>query len=209
MLIIVTLAAASCKTAPEGEQAKASTVMKLTGAARRSLDGKTWNAISVGDWIPSGSIVHTASGFDYLDISLGEETIHPGLYDSALHRANLLRLYDDSVVKLKKITSERLPNSKDRKDAVEVVLLRGTILGIVKSQNQNSGYKVGFKGGVLVMQQGRYKIDSLGNVDVLDGQGEIRMPARNLTNRLSDFKHFDAKTITVTNFTPPPSNISE
>lgn len=209
---IAALIAASCKTVPEQELPIPSTAMKLDGGARYSQDGATWKAIEVGDSIPSGSIIQTAR-FGKLVISLGEKTMtvtspsgfgSGGLYDPAVHPANLLGLADDSIVKLRNVKSERLADSKMRKDVVELVLERGMIQGNVKKQSQESQYQVQFKNGVLTMHEGTYQMDNSGNVSIFDGHGEIRFPGRNLTNQLTVFQKLDAETGAITNF-PPPS----
>ncbi len=188
------------------------TAMYLSlGAARSSIDRKEWKEIKVGDIIKSGSYIQVSdSGF--FIVLLGARmrpfpttSFDSGvLYDPAVYPANLLGLNRNAVVKVISTRSKRSAESGEPNEHVLVSLFRGSIQGYVKSQIPDSTYEVQLTNGTFAMDRGIYRIDSTGNVEVLEGKGTIKIPNRSVTNELTAFQRFDAQTATITNLPPMP-----
>lgn len=177
--------------------------MLLEGEARyRPVGHHAWKTIRVGSLIGPGAIVQTTkSQFSTVYLYLGEKTVtpktpfgHGGLYNPTLHPANLLGLYDDTIIQLREITNE-LSDEKILKQKIQLTLYGGTIRGNVKT---NTTLRIDLTNGVFVMQTGTFNMNSSGNVDLFEGSGELRLFDRGTTNFLTSNESFDAKTGKIT-----------
>lgn len=202
--IALIISACSCTCTPE-KPSPPSTVMFLQGDARyRPIGQEAWKSIYVGTLIEPGALIQTPqSTLPTMYVYLGEKAVPPkktfngGVYDPALRPSNLLCLRGDSVIRIQDITNELSPDNKILRQRICLALYVGTIQANVKS---NSIFLVGITNGVFIMQPGIFRMDAAGNIAIFEGQGELRLPDRGLTNLITANQRFDVQTGVIAGF---------
>ena len=144
-----------------------STVVRLEGHARCSADaGKTWRMVKVGDTLDSGAMIQTAKKSD-MDLALG------GRADT--QPDNLVRLAEDTLLKLDKVAKKRSGGSQEIVDEISLDLRTGAIVGNVRSLAGASRYEITFANGVAGVREGSYRFRANGELAVLKGKAFIAL----------------------------------
>ena len=158
----------------QGDTPLPSTVLRVAGHARCSVDGgKQWKLLKAGDIIYAGSMVQTAQGSD-LDLLLGEQVKAPAknsTYNPDAFPGHFISLSADAVLKLDKVT--RKASSADQEILLE--LRTGTVNGNVKKLSGSSNYEIGFAGGIAGMREAIYQLSSGGQLNVMKGKAFVAM----------------------------------
>jgi len=104
-----------CKTTSEAEIPQTFTVIGISGDARYADDqSKTWRTLKSGNHISQGSVLQTASGAGNAVLLVAGERFVPAIpldprpYD----HANKLILYENSILKIHKLTLKTLGEKK-------------------------------------------------------------------------------------------------
>jgi hypothetical protein len=127
-LALMTWSLTGCKTTNETERPQVFTVVALFGDANyQTADSDKWHVIKIRDRISPGSVITTASGAgNYLDIIAGEMSFVGGYRKKPL-ASNQLRIYQNSVLKLEKITTKTVAGKKIGDTRLR--LLKGAVRG--------------------------------------------------------------------------------
>ena len=139
-------------------------VVRVTGVARYSVDGKPWQTLKAGDLLKAGTLVQTAKTKATVDLQLGEGTGSD---------ANMIRLLDDTAVEIKKLAAKGA--DADRVEETELDLRAGQVLGAVKKFKDGSTYQIMLPAGAVGMSGG--VADSRGTIYVLKPSGALAVLA--------------------------------
>jgi hypothetical protein len=165
------------------------TVLKVKGAARYSVDNKTWQTIHKGDVLKQGAVIQTAEESsvdlgtsDSATSSLGAQPVSSSLPPSASwsyggdglsatsgagSQPNILHVFESSVVSIDKLTAER--TGVDVVSDTQIDLRAGRILGDVKKLSAASRYEVKIPNGVAGIRGTTYTVAANGTVYCLSG----------------------------------------
>ena len=148
-------------------------VTRIKGSARFSTDSSTWQALKVGQTLSSGAVLQTAAN-SYVDLVLGQQTpivraprVGEYLTYSPLGEEDSLRVYEDSVLAVEKLTATR--TGADEVKETQLDLRSGTIFGKVKRLSGASKYEVKLPSGVAGIRGTIYTINAQGVLSVLVG----------------------------------------
>ncbi len=154
-------------------------VTRIKGSARYSTDSATWNTLKVGQSLPAGTVVQTAQG-SFVDLILGETTavvqspkIGQYLSYQPLVQQNTVRIYQDSMLALDKLTSTK--TGMEEVSETQLDLRQGKIFGKVKKLSAASKYEIKLPNGVAGIRGTVYTVDANGIVTVLEGSVVISM----------------------------------
>jgi hypothetical protein len=151
-----------------------SKVVRLKGAARYSVDGKTWQRLERGTILKPGTVIQTAED-SYVDVQMGTREVKPAtpvlnngtLYQPQEPAANVVRIFESSVLAIDKLTST--PTGVDNVEETQLDLRAGRIMGSVKKLSAASKYEVKIPNGVAGIRGTTYVISSSGVIKVLEG----------------------------------------
>lgn len=162
---------------PQGIQ-----VLQIKGQARFSNDKQTWHSLKKGEILQPGAMIQTA-GKSTVDLQLSDRSSAPIPIDASKSllrtleesKANTIRLYENSVLDIGKLTV-------DRTDAGEVSdtqldLSAGRMMGAVRRSSSASRYEIKFLNGVAGVREGIFVMNSSGEMDVLNGTAIIALEA--------------------------------
>lgn len=189
-----------------------STVVRLNGHARCKTDGgATWRMIKVGELIKPGSVIETALRSD-MDLLLGEE-IKPArgsaakadLYNPEIYPGNVVRLADDSALRIDKLTRKPAEGSKEPVEEIMLELRSGRILGSVRKLGNESKYEITFAGGVVGMRDTVYGLSAKGELGVLKGTACIALADGKPASVVAAQQQFDPSTGLITKLARPSS----
>jgi hypothetical protein len=148
-------------------------VTRIKGSARFSTDNNTWQALKVGHTLASGAVIQTAAN-SYVDLLLGQEPpivraprVGEYLTYSPLGEEDTLRIYEDSVLALDKLTSTK--TGADVVKETQLDLRSGTVFGKVRKLSSASKYEVKLPSGVAGIRGTIYTINAQGVLSVLTG----------------------------------------
>lgn len=156
-------------------------VTRIKGSARFSTDNNTWQALKVGHTLTSGAVIQTAAN-SYVDLLLGQETpivraprvgeyltyAPPGGATGGFGNVeDTLRLYEDSVLALDKLTATK--TGADEVKETQLDLRSGTVFGKVKKLSGASKYEIKLPSGVAGIRGTIYTINAQGVLSVLVG----------------------------------------
>jgi hypothetical protein len=148
-------------------------VTRVKGSARFSTDNTTWQALKVGQTLTGGAVIQTAAN-SHVDLVLGPETpivraprVGEYLTYAPLGQQDTLRVYEDSVLALDKLTATK--TGADEVKETQLDLRSGTIFGNVKRLSGASKYEVKVPNGVAGIRGTVYMINAQGVLSVLDG----------------------------------------
>jgi hypothetical protein len=181
-------------------------VVRLKGAARYSVDGKSWQKLERGATLKPGTVIQTAED-SYVDIQLGAREVKPAtpvlnngtLYQPEEPSANVVRIFDSTVLAIDKLTST--PTGVDNVEETQLDLRAGKIMGNVKKMSAASKYEVKIPNGVAGIRGTIYVISSSGVVNVLEGSVVIAVVAADgsvVTKVVSAGYRYDPMTQTLT-----------
>jgi len=155
------------QTFAQSETLISSTVVRMKGHARYSTDGgKTWQMVTTGDRLVSGSMIQTAFKSD-MDIVLGGNT--------ETQIANLVSLSEDTLLKLEKVARKQAVGSPETAEEFSLDLRKGTIAGNVGKLSPASRYEITFVNGVAGTREGSYRLRANGELSVWQGKGFIAL----------------------------------
>jgi len=149
-------------------------VIRIKGAARYTTGDNKWHPLSEGDTLKPGAVVQTASS-SQADLLLSdreqvsEKTITPTLVyrPDTEARINLVRLYENTVLAVDKLTW--LETGADKVTETQLDLRNGRIFGTVKKLSGASRYEVKIPNGVAGVRGTIYTLEAGGLVKVLVG----------------------------------------
>ncbi len=178
-LAMVTALAA--QTATQGT-AKVVRIKGPEGSVRFSTGNNVWQPLKVGMVLKPGTVVQTAKANCLVDLALGEgeappvlpavsAAASPGLSYQPTSDQNIVRIWEDSVVAIDKLTS--LQTGADVVTETALDLQRGRIMGNVKKMSAASKYEVKIPNGVAGIRGTIYFISAEGVVGVLVGSAVI------------------------------------
>jgi hypothetical protein len=154
-------------------QEATATVTRIKGSARYSTDAANWKPLKVGMQLGGGVTIQTGAG-SYVDLLLGEpdiiaQTPKIGEYLAykPLAEQDSLRIYEDSVLALDKLTTTK--TGMDEVKETQLDLRAGTIFGKVKKLSAASKYEIKLPNGVAGIRGTIYSISAQGVVSVLTG----------------------------------------
>jgi len=177
-----------------------STVVRLKGYARYKTDDRApWRMIKVGELINPGSVVETAQRSD-MDLLLGEE-VQPtrgSAYNPATYPGNVVRLADDSVLRIDKLSRTPAEGSKEPGEKIMLELRSGRILGRVGKLAEESNYEIAFAGGVAGMRDTVYGLTAKGELSVLKGAACIALADGSPARAVAAEQQFDPGTGSIT-----------
>jgi len=186
-------------------------VTRIKGSARISTDNSTWQTLKVGQTVGSGAVLQTAAN-SFVDLVLGWETpivraprvgeyltYAPaggvgGGFAPASER-DAIRIYEDSVLALDKLTSTR--TGVDIVKETQLDLRSGSIFGTVKRLSAASKYEIKFPNGVAGIKGTIYMINAQGVLSVLAGSVVLAYVAPDgstITKVVSAGYQFDPRT---------------
>jgi hypothetical protein len=188
-----------------------SKVVRLKGAARYSVDGKTWQRLERGAILKPGTVIQTAED-SYVDIQMGTREVKaasPVLNNGTLYQpeepaANVVRIFESSVLAIDKLTST--PTGVDNVEETQLDLRAGKIMGSVKKLSSASKYEVKIPNGVAGIRGTIYTISSSGVVNVLEGSVVVAIVAADgsvVTKVVSAGYRYDPMTQTLTQIPAP------
>jgi hypothetical protein len=212
-LTLLTFAAAGCKTTAKTERQQVFTVFGFMGEARcQAANNDQWHVVKLRERILPGSTITTAPGSgNYLDIMAGE--MYPVGNPPDIYSSNHLRVFENSVLKLEKVTVKKVAGKKIGDTRLR--LSKGTVLGCTGAappSNQKVGasgnqqdqpyYEISGSNIVARLRQAQYLFSASGRVIVSSGSatlesinsGETKeIPARHsydpLTGLVSEFDY--------------------
>ena len=157
-------------------------VLQVRGQARYSNDNKTWHSLKKGEVLQPGSMIQTAEK-STVDLQLGDPVAAPASIDGPNGvlrtpeelKANIVRLYENSVLDVGKLTSER--SAAGEVSETQLELRAGKIMGGVRKSSTASLYEIKFLKGVAGIRGGVYLMNSSGEVNVLYGTAMIALEA--------------------------------
>lgn len=151
----------------------AATVTRIKGAARFSTDNSTWQTLKVGQTLTSGAVIQTAAN-SFVDLVMGYETpltraprVGEYLAHAPVGDQDSLRVYEDSVLSLDKLTSTK--TGSDEVKETQLDLRAGSVFGKVKKLSGASKYEVKLPNGVAGIRGTTYMINAQGVLSVLVG----------------------------------------
>jgi len=150
-IAFVAMASLTAASAQTGNQDAAKAV-RVTGAARYTIDNVNWLPLKKGDMIKPGAVVQTASSSQV---------------DLLLSGRGLVRLYENTVLGVDKLT--RMETGADWVTETQLDVRKGKITGTVKKLSGASKYEVKYKNGVAGIRGTIYTISEAGVVSVLEG----------------------------------------
>ncbi len=185
----VALAITSFVTAVKAEELQqVITVLKVDGAARYSVDNKTWQTIHKGDTLQQGVVIQTAED-STVDLATGEAAstvlgataVTSDLSGPAIHnhggdglsalsegpKPNILHVFPSSVLSIDKLTAER--TGVDVVSETQIDLRAGRVFGDVKKLSAASRYEVKIPTGVAGIRGTQYTVAANGTVYCLSG----------------------------------------
>jgi hypothetical protein len=153
----------------------AAKAVRIKGLARYTTGDNKWHPLSEGDILKPGTVIQTASG-SQVDLLLSdreqaaETSITPVLVyrPETEGRINLVRLYENTVLALDKLTWQE--TGADKVTETQMDLRAGRVFGTVKKLSGASRYEVKFPNGVAGVRGTIYTLDSSGLVKVLVGE---------------------------------------
>ena len=190
-----------------------STVVRLKGHARwKTEGGATWSMIKAGELINPGSVIETALGSD-MDLLLGE-AIKPArgiaaktdLYNPENYPGNVVRLANDSALRIEKLTRRPAEGSKEPVEEILLELRSGTILGSVRKLGNESKYEITFAGGVVGMKDTVYGLSAKGELSVLKGAACIALENGQPASVVAVGQQFNPATGLITKLAQPASS---
>jgi hypothetical protein len=166
-------------------------VVRVTGGARYSVSGQIWQTLKAGDVLAPGTLVQTAKTKATIEIQLG-----PGPGSDA----NIIRLFDDTALEIKKLATPT--GGLEGTEEIELDLRAGQILGVVKKFKEGSSYQVmlpagaaGVRGDATDNRGTVYVLKSTGNLVVLAGKMAIAIASDNTVAQVvSADQQFDPTT---------------
>ncbi len=159
----------NAETVPQAVQ-----VLRVKGHARYSVDNKTWQPLKKGDVLPPTVMIQTAAK-STVDIQPGDENAAPTSIDADSGsirapdelKANTIRVYENSVLDIAKLTSDRANAAEVSETQLD--LRAGRMMGAVRKSPNASRYEIKFLNGVAGVRDGVYILSSSGSLDVLYG----------------------------------------
>lgn len=155
-------------------------VVQIKGQARYSSDNRTWHSLKKGDVLQAEVVIQTA-GKSTLDLQLSDWGAAPTLIDApngSLRtpeelKANTVRLFENSVLDIGKLTSDRTGTGEVSETQLD--LRAGRIMGGVRKSSVASRYEIKCLKGVAGVRGGVYLMNSSGELDVLYGMAIIAL----------------------------------
>lgn len=148
-------------------------VTRIKGSARYSADATNWKDLKVGMQLGSGTVVQTAAN-SYVDLVLGEAGVvaqSPKIGEYLTYNPQTeqdsLRIYEDSMLAIDKLTSTRTGMGEVKDTQLD--LRAGRIFGKVKKLSAASKYEIKMPNGVAGVRGTIYSISAQGVVQVLSG----------------------------------------
>lgn len=155
-----------------------STVLRVTGHARCSIDGGSkWKLVKPGDIIYAGALVQTAQASD-LDLLLGEQvkaSPKDAPYNPEVRPGHFISLSADAVLKLDKVARKASPALAEPGEEILLELRTGTVNGNVKKLPAGSKYEITFAGGIAGMREAIYQLNSGGRLNVMKGKAVVAL----------------------------------
>ena len=160
-------------------------VLKVTGHARYSTDNKTWHNLNEGDMLDPGVVIQTAThstvDLQFTDrapagtavvVQPGEASPYappasPAAYSPEEPKANVVRVYESTVLAIDKISVER--TSVDEVTDTQLDLRAGEIFGNVKKLSATSKYEIKIPNGVAGIRGSMYHLWASGELHMLSG----------------------------------------
>jgi len=188
-----------------------SKVVRIKGAARYSVDGKTWQKLERGAVLKPGTVIQTAED-SFVDVQLGIRETKAAmpvsnngtLYQPEEPTANVVRIFESSVLAIDKLTSTA--TGVDTVEETQLDLRAGKIMGNVKKLSASSKYEVKIPNGVAGIRGTTYTITSSGVVNVLEGSVVVAVVAADgtvVTKVVSAGYRYDPMTQTLTQIPQP------
>jgi hypothetical protein len=204
LLCAALIVAAGCATKGPGggEEPLPAKVVRLRGAARWWCDDdKTLRAIKVGSKLPPGALVQTAAK-SRMDIGLGEsapprpraDSDKGMLYKPDPNSGNLMRLWENSLLRLNQLTRRLTKVGTHIKEQVQVDLRAGHIFLLLRGMAADSQFEIKFPKGFVHIHSGVYDVSAEGVVKVLYGRAAITTSGSTETHEVLDGHMFDART---------------
>jgi hypothetical protein len=149
----------------------AAKVVHLTGVVRYSMNGSSWKMLKAGAILKPGALIQTAKEKSSVDILLGEAEKSARNDRAAWETpgANLVRLFEDSALEIRKITAKG--SGTERAEETELYLRTGQILGAVKRLPIGSHYEILLANSAAGAQPG--VPEATGTVYVLKSSGAL------------------------------------
>ncbi len=157
-------------------------VLQVKGQARYSSDDKTWHPLKKGEILQPGVMIQTA-GKSTVDLQLGDQNAAPIPMDAAKSllqtleelKVNTIRLYENSVLDIGKLTSNRTDTGEVTDTQLDLSV--GHMMGGVRKSSSASRYEIKFRNGVAGVREGIFVMKSSGEVDVFYGMAVIALEA--------------------------------
>jgi hypothetical protein len=157
-------------------------VVQVKGQARFSNDNKTWHTLKKGEILQPDVMIQTA-GKSMVDLQLGDQDAAPGPIDTPNGlirtpeelKANTIRLYENSVLDIGKLTSNR--SGTEEVSDTQLDLRAGRMMGGVRKSSSASRYEIKVLNGVAGVREGVFVMNSSGEVAVLYGMAIIALEA--------------------------------
>lgn len=157
-------------------------VVQVKGQARFSSDNKTWHSLKKGEILQPDALIQTA-GKSSVDLQLGDQNVAPATIDAPNGlirtpeelKANTIRLYENSVLDIGKLTSNRTDSGEVSDTQLD--LRAGRMMGGVRKSSAASQYEIKFVNGVAGIREGVFVMKSSGQMDVLYGIAMVALEA--------------------------------
>jgi hypothetical protein len=205
---------APAATTNQVDKPLSSTLMRLVGSARHSMDnGATWEKAKIGDILKPGVLVQTAENAR-LYVLLGE-IVRPlppsnsgngGLFDPYLFPANLISIDSNSSLQIQKLIEKNPKDLEHPLQEVRLGLRSGKMLGCIKDSPSDTDCEVEFPGGTVCVHGATFSLTSIGIISVMSGAVAIISTNQNLTNTVTAGGRFDQSLGVKTNLPPLPTN---
>jgi hypothetical protein len=196
----IAVARAGAESVPQVVQ-----VVKVEGNAQYSIDGRTWQTLHMGDVLQPGAVIRTAER-SLVDVTLGEEGTTGGTFAGPYllnmpggagggagagggggspdtEKANIVRVFQSTVVGVDKLTLER--TGVDEVSETQLDLRAGQIMFNVKKLSAQSRYEIKVPNGVAGIRGAAGGI-SVSTLQMYSGLGRFAGADASNTLKVSD-----------------------
>jgi len=188
--MVVVLFAAGCKTNSSKRDVANSSIILLKGDARFTTDLKSWAPAHVGDELPSGCLVQTASG-SRVDIELGQAPDAQRATVVNYPSANQIALRESTVVKIEQQTDDALGKT------TEIDLRAGTLACYV-SRTKHPSFEVKTITNIVRTSGGTLMVTASGEIQVWKGSAILETSETKLPRQMSVGESYDPTTGEIT-----------
>jgi hypothetical protein len=200
---LLALMATGCSTLAKKEYPLECRVVRVKGKARwRHHDGESWKEVK------SGKVFEEMAPFEIQTASRSWVTMWfdspcgsgPRDFDPA--GANVIHLREDSWLVMERLRS-RFGFPRHEPMASRMRLLRGELLGQVRSLGADFDYQVAFTNGVASTRDGAYRLTASGDLRVMTGQVTVVLYGTNQPITVGSRQVFSALTGQMATLPPP------